>query len=170
MLLASFYEWNLFSVLLNVLVIPLMGVLMGGILLLVLTGGLFTGLGAAGGTLLSMMALPVRGIFLIYEKIVPAHTAPAGKMACGYAPYVQILLFYAGLAVLLVLAEKLPEKSRVASGGDAVLIFAVNPRGETQLTMLDVGRGTVFISGRRAETIIYMMQAAHPGKIPVPGR
>ena len=37
-LLSVFYEWNLLSILLNVLVIPLMGILMGGTVLLVLAG------------------------------------------------------------------------------------------------------------------------------------
>ena len=140
-LLASFYEWNLFSVLLNVLVIPLMGVLMGGILLLVLTGGLFTGLGAAGGTLLSMMALPVRGIFLIYEKLCLLTQHLPGRWHAGMPHMWQILLFYAGLAVLLVLAEKIPKKAGWPLAAMLCLIFAVNPRGETQLTMLDVGQG-----------------------------
>lgn len=155
-LLCSFYEWNLFSVLLNVLVIPLMGVLMGGILLLVLAGGLFTGLGAGSASLLSLMALPVRGIFLIYEKLCLLAQSLPVRWHAGMPRMWQILLFYAGLAVLLALAEKIPKKAGWLLAVMLCLIFAVNPRGETQLTMLDVGQGDcIYIRTERGNHYLY---------------
>ena len=44
-LLSVFCEWNLLSILLNVFVIPLMGILMGGTVLLVLAGSVVGGIG-----------------------------------------------------------------------------------------------------------------------------
>ncbi|MEI3004719.1 MAG: ComEC/Rec2 family competence protein [Victivallales bacterium] len=57
-----FYEWNLLSILLNVFVIPLMGILMGGTVLLVLAGSVVGGIGEPVFVILRMLALPVKGI------------------------------------------------------------------------------------------------------------
>ena len=84
-LLSSFYEWNLLSVLLNVLVIPLMGVLMGGILMLVLAGGICSGLGIPAGAFLSLAALPVRGIFFFCMKSCVCWHRDCRDLACGDA-------------------------------------------------------------------------------------
>ncbi|MFR6330276.1 MAG: ComEC/Rec2 family competence protein [Eisenbergiella sp.] len=86
-------------------------------------------------------ALPVRGIFLIYEKLCLLTQHLPGRWHAGMPHMWQILLFYAGLAVLLVLAEKIPKKAGWPLATMLCLIFAVNPRGETQLTMLDMGQG-----------------------------
>lgn len=140
-LLSSFYEWNLLSVLLNVLVIPLMGVLMGGILMLVLAGGICSGLGIPAGAFLSLAALPVRGIFFLYEKLCLLAQGLPGIWHAGMPQTWQILLFYAGLALLLLTAAKIPRRLGWPLAVLLCLVFAVNPRGETRLTMLDVGQG-----------------------------
>ena len=68
-LLSVFYEWNLLSILLNVLVIPLMGILMGGTALLVLAGSVVGGIGEPFFVFLRILALPVKGILIFYEKL-----------------------------------------------------------------------------------------------------
>ena len=67
----------------------------------------------------------------------------------------QILLFYAGLALLLLTAAKIPRRLGWPLAALLCLVFAVNPRGETRLTMLDVGQGDcIALSLNRQDMIL----------------
>lgn len=66
---------------------------MGGILMLVLAGGICSGLGIPAGTFLSLAALPVRGIFFLYEKLCLLAQGLPGIWHAGMPQTWQILLF-----------------------------------------------------------------------------
>ena len=140
-LLSVFYEWNLLSVLLNVLVIPLMGILMGGTVLLVLTGSVLLGMGEPVLVFLRILALPVKGILLFYEKLCLLSEGMPGIWHAGKPELWQLLIFAAGLALLIFAAEKIPRPAGYLAALLLCLVFVWNPQDGMQMTMLDVGQG-----------------------------
>lgn len=140
-LLSVFYEWNLLSVLLNVLVIPLMGFLMGGTVLLVLTGSVLLGMGEPVLVFLRILALPVKGILLFYEKLCLLSESLPGIWHAGKPELWQLLIFTAGLALLLFWTEKIPRPAGYLAALLLCLVFVWNPQDGMQMTMLDVGQG-----------------------------
>lgn len=140
-LLSVFYEWNLLSVLLNVLVIPLMGFLMGGTVLLVLTGSVLLGMGEPVLVFLRILALPVKGILLFYEKLCLLSEGMPGIWHAGKPELWQLLIFAAGLALLLFWTEKIPRPAGDLAALLLCLVFVWNPQDGMQMTMLDVGQG-----------------------------
>lgn len=140
-LLSVFYEWNLLSVLLNVLVIPLMGILMGGTVLLVLTGSVLLGMGEPVLVFLRILALPVKGILLFYEKLCLLSEGLPGIWHAGKPELWQLLIFAAGLALLLFWTEKIPRPAGYLAALLLCLVFVWNPQDGMQMTMLDVGQG-----------------------------
>lgn len=141
-LLATGYEWNLFSVLLNVIVVPLMGILLGGCILLAVAGGIL--LAAAPGLMgwLKPLALPVRAILWLYEYLCRmGGQNGTGLIRTGSPALWQSALFVTGLVLLLWKARGFP---KIAGYGGAMLlclIFLADPFRGPQLTMLDVGQG-----------------------------
>ena len=140
-LLSVFYEWNLLSILLNVFVIPLMGILMGGTVLLVLAGSVVGGIGEPVFVILRMLALPVKGILIFYEKLCLLSEGLPGIWHAGKPELWQLLVFAAGLGLLLLLAEKIPRPAGVPAAVLLCLVFALKPQDGMQMTMLDVGQG-----------------------------
>ena len=67
LVLSSFYEWNVLSVAVNLAVIPLMSVLLGGCILLAVSGSLILLLGEEWLFLLTPAALPVQAILFLYK-------------------------------------------------------------------------------------------------------
>ncbi|WP_455618271.1 ComEC/Rec2 family competence protein [Eisenbergiella sp.] len=167
-LLSVFYEWNLLSILLNVLVIPLMGILMGGTVLLVLAGSVLLGMGEPVFVFLRILALPVKGILFFYEKLCLLSEGLPGIWHAGKPELWQLLIFVAGLALLIILAEKIPRPAGKLAALLLCLVFVWNPQDSMQMTMLDVGQGDcIYI---RAASIICMMRAVPRRRIPGPGR
>lgn len=140
-LLSVFYEWNLLSVLLNVLVIPLMGILMGGTVLLVLAGSLFGSMGEPVFIVLRLLALPVKGILIFYEFLCLRSESLPGIWHAGKPQLWQLLVFAAGLLLLLLWAKKIPRPAGILAALLLCLVFAGKPQEGMQLTMLDVGQG-----------------------------
>lgn len=140
-LLSVFYEWNLLSILLNVFVIPLMGILMGGTVLLVLAGSVVGGIGEPVFVFLRILALPVKGILIFYEKLCLLSEGLPGIWHAGKPELWQLLVFAAGLGLLLLLAEKIPRPAGVPAAVLLCLVFALKPQDGMQMTMLDVGQG-----------------------------
>ena len=140
-LLSVFYEWNLLSILLNVLVIPLMGILMGGTVLLVLAGSVVGGIGEPFFVFLRILALPVKGILIFYEKLCLLSEGLPGIWHAGKPELWQLLVFAAGLGLLLLLAEKIPRPAGVPAAVLLCLVFVLKPQDGMQMTMLDVGQG-----------------------------
>ncbi|MBR3308105.1 MAG: DNA internalization-related competence protein ComEC/Rec2 [Lachnospiraceae bacterium] len=147
-----YYELPLYSVLLNLLVIPLMSVLMvcG---LIALTAGCF--LLKAG----IVLALPCHYILMLYETLclklasLPWHSiitgAPAGwQVAAAYALFIAVIPVRKGLVIRAGkkaggrrLKQKEAAALRIVFSLAAVLILNLRIRPESKFTMLDVGQG-----------------------------
>lgn len=150
LVLSSFYEWNLLSVVVNLAVIPLMGVLLGGCILLAVSGSVLLLLGVEWLTLLAPAALPVRAILFLYESLCRLGSMGGFGLFRPGAPQLwQILLFYAGLLLLFLFAKYLPRAGGYAVCSLLCLIFLAGKPAGTQITMLDVGQGDcIYIRSR----------------------
>ncbi|MBQ7942747.1 MAG: DNA internalization-related competence protein ComEC/Rec2 [Lachnospiraceae bacterium] len=149
MMLCFFYEFPIYSFLLNLIIIPLMGVLMGMGLLCLFAGGVMNGV---GGVLLSKLMAVGCQIFLDgMEGLcgIAAHL-PLASWIVGKPSVWQILVFY-GVVLLLLIVYQCCKRSegRVRFAGftkllwiiAAVFFISQNPPFELQIVMLDVGQG-----------------------------
>lgn len=130
-----YYQFPTWSVLLNLLVIPLMSYLMAaGILLLAL------------GMICPSASFPavfmVKGIVRLFESTckisesLPAHLVNFGK------PQIWQMIFYLGILLLIIVTKKkikLPVRWLLVLC--AVIVLLIRPGGELQVTFLDVGQG-----------------------------
>lgn len=143
-LLSCFYKWNPWSVLANLIVLPLLGVLLLWLFVLAAVGLLlempFGAAAAAGG--LRLLALPAQGIFLVYRVICQVTLRlPGSGLRTGLPQTWQLLLFAAGVTALLLWGKKLPPAPRMACAVLLAAVFMVRLPGKLTVTMLDVGQG-----------------------------
>lgn len=129
------YQFPVWSMFLNLLVIPLMSYLMAaGILLLVMS--IFCPF-AAG-----LPALLITGVFRIFEcacrvcESLPAHLLNAGKPEIW-----QILFYLAVLLGIIGMKKKLALPVRWLLVFLAAAVLMLRPGGKLKLTFLDVGQG-----------------------------
>ena len=142
LVLSSFYEWNVLSVAVNLAVIPLMSVLLGGCILLAVSGSLILLLGEEWLFLLTPAALPVQAILFLYKILCRIGSAGGlGLFRPGAPQLWQILLFYAGLLLVFLGAKHLPRIGGYAACALLCLLFVTGKPSGTQVTMLDIGQG-----------------------------
>lgn len=142
LVLSSFYEWNALSVAVNLAVIPLMSVLLGGCILLAVSGSLILLLGEEWLFLLTPAALPVQAILFLYKILCRIGSAGGlGLFRPGAPQLWQILLFYAGLLLVFLGAKHLPRIGGYAACALLCLLFVTGKPSGTQVTMLDIGQG-----------------------------
>lgn len=149
-LLYFFYEFPIYGVFLNIIVVPLMGVLLALLIFGALLGSFFPGLAKT-------VMIPVQYIFKIYEGVCNiSEKLPFHTMCTGRPPVWWILIYYSGMIMflLLVYALKLPthKGNRKTAGDLGVWVLAVAifygalfgtflvPRPLT-VCMFDVGQG-----------------------------
>ncbi|MCM1127244.1 MAG: DNA internalization-related competence protein ComEC/Rec2 [Lachnospiraceae bacterium] len=130
-----YYQFPLWSVLLNLLVIPLMSYLMAaGILLLAVSIICPSAVGP--------LTVLIRGIFRIFESAcavsekLPAHLVNFGRPQAW-----QMFLYLAVLLLVIRMKKKVTLPVRWLAAAFGVLILLVRPGGELEITFLDVGQG-----------------------------
>ena len=138
-LLTHYYKWNPWSLLANLVVIPLMSLLLPLLLLL-------AGMGAAAGYLVTpiaqVIAWPIKGIFWVYEKICRIILLlPKSTMLTGAPDNWKLLVFLMGLGILLWQGRKIPPLPRMAAVLALIGVFVIKLPGTLTITMLDVGQG-----------------------------
>ncbi len=173
-LLCAFSEYSLYSILLNLLVIPLMSVLMVAAVFCGLTGLL--SVGAAW-----VVALPCRLILLFYRKMGElCLTLPGAVLSIGTPEKWEIVLYYSMLCVAIILLyrekrrkkySRKPEEYRPGRGILALsgallavplLLICIRVHSGLQITMLDVGQGDgIFI--RSPDGTTFLMDGGSTG-------
>ncbi|MBD5545605.1 MAG: DNA internalization-related competence protein ComEC/Rec2 [Lachnospiraceae bacterium] len=135
-----FYEFPVYSILLNLIIIPLMGLLLpcamaGGILA---AGQLFGG---------KLLLLPCRWILMLYEGICEGSAAlPCHTLIIGQPDLWQILLFYAMLIIVFCFYTKWKNYRIILLMVFSVFVLCFTIRQNTEITMLDVGQGdSIFV-------------------------
>lgn len=173
LILYYFYEFPVYSVLLNLLVIPLMSAL----LFLGLAGGVLAGITASGifAAPGSMILQLCKGILWIYEKSCEVFVElPGARLVAGKPELWQVVCYYVCLfAVFLWLRILKKEKEQykknrhrnplrkkllaagIIAAGVSVLLAREPVRESVNVTVLDVGQGdSIFIRGPEGGTYL----------------
>lgn len=136
--LCFYYEFPPYSVLLNLIVIPCMGVLF-------LSGFAVMGAAACFLPLGRLAAVPGIWILAFYEKCCGlCLKLPGQRWITGCPGEWQVAAFLGILAALVVSAEKMKRWRFFCSLGAAVLLLAVRLPQGFEITMLDIGQGDCF--------------------------
>ena len=175
-LLAHYYEWSPWSVLVNLAVIPLMGILLPCLFGLLAAGmlgrmALFLGNGAAVRLLLTLLsaaetgiALTAKGIFECYEGICSAALKlPFSTLHTGAPQPAALIVYGAGAAVLLWKGKRLKPMWRLLCAVLLTGVFLIRLPGGLRITMLDVGQGAcVCVEAPSGE--VYLLDAGSTSK------
>ena len=162
-LLIHFYEWSPWSVLLNLAVIPLMGILLPCLIGLQLIARL-TALASCLELPQRLLCAVIEGIFFCYEQLCRFSTAlPGSILHTGYPTWQALTVYTIGLIALAVLGKKLRPRLRLAAAVCLMGIFLIRLPGELNVTMLDVGQGEC-VGIETREHHVYLVDAGSTSK------
>ena len=135
-----FYEFPVYSIFLNLLIIPLMSLLIP----CSMAGGAVAACQPALGKIL---LVPCQWILALYEEIceisvsMPGHTLIIGQPALW-----QILFFYAIIVIVLCFYQKWKKWMVGSAFSLAIVVLCFGIRQDTEIIMLDVGQGdSIFV-------------------------
>ena len=162
-LLIHFYEWNPWSVLLNLAVIPLMGILLPCLIGLQLVARL-TALAHCLELPQHLLCTAIEAIFSCYEQLCRFTTAlPGSILHTGYPTWQALAAYTIGLIALAVSGKKLRPHLRLAAAVCLMGIFLIRLPGELNVTMLDVGQGEC-VGIETREHHVYLVDAGSTSK------
>lgn len=162
-LLIHFYEWSPWSVLLNLAVIPLMGILLPCLIGLQLVARL-TALVHCLELLQHLLCAAIEAIFSCYEQLCRFTTAlPGSILHTGYPTWQALTAYTIGLIALAVSGKKLRPHLRLAAAVCLMGIFPIRLPGELNVTMLDVGQGEC-VGIETREHHVYLVDAGSTSK------
>lgn len=162
-LLIHFYEWSPWSVLLNLAVIPLMGILLPCLIGLQLVARL-TALVHCLELPQHLLCTAIEAIFSCYEQLCRFTTAlPGSILHTGYPTWQALAVYTIGLIALAVSGKKLRPHLRLAAAVCLMGIFLIRLPGELNVTMLDVGQGEC-VGIETREHHVYLVDAGSTSK------
>lgn len=133
--LCFYYEFPPYSVLLNLLVIPCMGIVLASGVLTLAAAAVFLPLGR-------VTVCPGTAILTLYEKCCEVCAGlPGKKWITGRPAGWQIILFLAIFSALVFGAKKMKRLQFFAGIAAAVAILILRPPAGLELTFADVGQG-----------------------------
>ncbi len=146
--LLFYHRFPLVSLFLNLLVIPLMGVLLPLGILLLFLGLIATALGALAG-------FPVRSILFVYKCLCRVgNLLPVPDLVPG-APGTAAVFLYLGFLLFLVFAHKhFSDLCKYLWVSCAVLFLCIHPVYPLEITFLDVGQGDGICIRCQGKTIL----------------
>lgn len=147
--LCFYYEFPPYSVLLNLFVIPCMGIVLGSGVLTLAAGALFLPLGR-------MAVLPGSAVLSFYEKCCEICAGlPGKKWITGRPANWQVLLFLVILAAIICFAKRMNRRQFFAGAVIAFMILALRVPAGLELTFVDVGQGDcIYISEQGGRHIL----------------
>lgn len=145
--LCFYYEFPPYSVLLNLLVIPCMGIVLGSGVLTLAAAAVFLPFGRVA-------VLPGIAVLSLYEKCCEVcGRLPGQKWIAGHPAGIQVAFFLAILAAFAYFAKKMNRRQFFTGIAAAVVILFLRVPTGLELTFLDVGQGDcIYLSepgGRR---------------------
>lgn len=162
-LLIHFYEWSPWSVLLNLAVIPLMGILLPCLIGLQLVARL-TAFTHCLELPQHLLCTAIEAIFSCYEQLSRFTTAlPGSILHTGYPTWQALAVYTIGLIALAVSGKKLRPHLRLAAAVCLMGIFLIRLPGELNVTMLDVGQGEC-VGIETREHHVYLVDAGSTSK------
>ncbi len=163
-MLMSYYEYPVYSVFINLLVIPLMSVLLAAGLLTIAAGCIFLPLGRLAGFI-------VHVILCIYERTCGAAMNLPGRSWIAGAPGIGKLLVFYGVLILVAMSGKKIGRKRLRRMkvhtrflliAAAILMMGMRSDAGLHVTILDVGQGDGICV--RAEGITCMIDGGSSSK------
>lgn len=139
--MSYFYQLPLYSLLLNLLIIPSMSVLIPiGIITLSLSY-LFPSIS-------SITSLPLIGILKIYEKAsVFAERLPFHFLTLGKPGFIKLFIFATAMILLYLLKDKLQLKIKIVFAISLMLLLTLRHNPKLSISFLDVSQGDcIYIS------------------------
>ncbi|MGN0407685.1 MAG: DNA internalization-related competence protein ComEC/Rec2 [Bacteroides sp.] len=139
-LLCSFHEFSLWSVFLNLIVLPLMGIVMAGALI----GGVLGMVWIPAGKFAIGIVHYILGLFNVLCEFT--ESMPFGRMIPGTPDRPRMIVYYTVLAIMVIMPSVVKSKKRRLAAL-AVLISVMsaamfwNPVRKLQVNMLYVGQG-----------------------------
>ncbi len=145
--LCFYYEFPPYSILLNLLVIPLMGIVLASGVLTVASASVFLPFGRAA-------VCPGIAVLTFYEKCCEFCAGlPGKKWIAGRPADIQLVFFLAILAALAFFSKKWKKRQFFAGIAIAVAVLGLRVSPGLELTFVDVGQGDcIYLSepgGRR---------------------
>lgn len=130
-----YYEVSVSGLLLNVLILPFVGVVLVLVIAVCLLGGFYQPFGCVVARLCEVILWAFEELFAVFDRV--GHTA----LVLGYIPVYKCALYFVGLTVLLFVAEKW-KKRFVYMGLVALCAFMIiKVPKELTITCLSVGQG-----------------------------
>ncbi len=135
-----FFQFPLYSPILNLLLIPFMGLLLSSAFLTALTGALSPALAFLPAKLCHV-------ILLLYERgCITCETIPGSMLTIGRPSVPKLLVYYVLLALILLAGKRISSRR---TGKIAVIIavmvlpavLMLRTGGELEITALDIGQG-----------------------------
>lgn len=149
-----FYQLPLYSTFLNLLVIPLMGMLLPGGVVILLQGlikevlmegrlfSLWTFIGGAVALTEKATGAMVTGILAVYESLCRLFSwLPGHLLTIGRPPWWKVVVYLLLLVAVVVFREHLSLKKKWGILLSGVLLLCVHGKGPAEVTFLDVGQG-----------------------------
>lgn len=142
-LLLNYYEYPVYSIFINLIILPFMGILLTVGLFCVITGSIFLPAG-------QMIGWIVHIILMLYERICSAALKLPGRSWIAGAPDIyKIVMFYGIMIAIIASGRKLGKRklyelkfrSRLCLICLAVLILGFRIDAGLTITVLDVGQG-----------------------------
>lgn len=150
LILNYYYEYPMYSVLLNFFVVPLMGVLLGFAIVAIIVGSFNT---FAGG----IIAVPCHYILEFYESLCNfCERLPYNHLMLGKPTLLRIIIFYILMAVIILISNVDMDNCKKKFGIAAIniiqmaiklslillgIILMIRPAAKLKVSMLDVGQG-----------------------------
>ncbi len=130
-----YYQFPVYSVFLNLLVIPLMSFLMAAGVLLIFCQIMCP-------VFSPLFCFFIQGALKIYERTCEfCDVLPGGKLTPGKPQAWQVMAYVAILLMVVLLKKKIKPLLRWCTAGVAMMLLILHPRGALSLTFLDVGQG-----------------------------
>lgn len=155
--LLFYYRFPVYSVLLNIVVIPLAGTVMAGGMLALVLGSFWIPAGAAAGMIPS-------GILTIYERLcILCEKLPGQQVNLGAPKAGQVVIYILILALIATGRGRHfegrwrvlnTERMRIFLAAAAVFILCLRPRSGLSLHVIDVGQGDGLLIQAEGENLL----------------
>lgn len=144
-ILYNYYEYPLYSVILNILVVPLMGVLLGLGIIACFTASVNVYLGA-------VFAIPCHYILFLYSSLCKiCEKMPWAHIVLGKPSFLSVAVYYLLMMLIMLIHnyenEKYREKLPVVKAAFKIILIAagiiimIKPSDKLKIVMYDVGQG-----------------------------
>lgn len=150
--LLFYYEYPLYSVLLNLLVIPFVGILLSAGIISLIIGSILIRLGIYNAFLFKLIGMPCHYILKLYEVLCQIVSRfPKSSLILGKPTLVSVVIFYVASMIIYNVQMKMTKEKNQKNYRKwiitktvimlATLLLFVKNKSGLVITMIDVGQG-----------------------------